>query len=92
MIWTLFLDALKFFLVGLVLLYAVQVLLTLRSKGPHYQLKFDRHAPARSADQVLVWFGVRVTAGILNALKASLNILEDTSADLGEWVLHRRSS
>lgn len=91
MIWTLFLDVIKFLLVGLVVLYAALVLITLRTKGSHYPLKFDPREPGRSAEQVLVWLGVRVVAFILGTLKASLNILEDTSADLGERVLHRRN-
>lgn len=92
MIWALFLDVLKLSLVGLIVLYAVQVLITIRTEGTHDRLRFDSNDPVRSVEQVVVWLGVRTAAAILAALKASLNILEDTSADLGEWVLnHRRS-
>ncbi|HUX11099.1 MAG TPA: hypothetical protein VMW51_10680 [Terriglobia bacterium] len=92
MIWTLFLDALKLILLGLVVLYAALVLITLRTEGAHYQLSIDQHNPVRSAERLLVWIGVRMIAGLLAALNAGLNILEDASADVGDWVLHRHSS
>ena len=92
MIWTLFLGAVKLILLGMAVLYALRVLTTLRTEGTHYELRLDPQNPARSAGQLLVWLGVRAVATVLAALKGSLDILEDASADVGEWVLHRRSS
>ncbi len=92
MAWTLFLGAVKLTVLGMAALYAVHVLITLRTEGTHYQLRLDSRDPARSVERVLVWLGVRTLAAILAGLKASLDILEDTSADVGEWVLHRRTS
>lgn len=88
----LFLGALKLILAETIVLYAVLVLVILRSEGPHYELRLDPHDPTRSGLRFLVWLGVRGTGTVLTALKASLDILEDASADVGEWVLRRRIS
>jgi len=92
MIWALFLGVLKLILAGTVALYALLVLKTLRTEGTRDQVRFDPHDPARSGERLLVWLGVWTAAATLAALSACLNILEDASADVGEWVLHRHSS
>lgn len=92
MIWTLLLGTMKFILLGMAVLYSFHVVLTLKNEGHDYHFKFDPHDPARSAEHFLVWLGVRTLAAILAVLNAGLNILEDTSADVGEWVIHRRNS
>jgi hypothetical protein len=33
---------------------------------------------------------VRAANAAIHGLKATLDMLEDTSADVGEWLLHRR--
>lgn len=43
--------------------------------------------PARS---FLLWGGVRIVSQTLRLLEASLNLLEEASADLTEWILHDR--
>lgn len=91
MAWALFLDAARLILLGTAVLYTVHVLITLRTEGSHYKLRFDGHDPARSAERALIWLGVRALVSILAGLKASLDVLEDASADVGEWVLHRRN-
>ncbi len=91
MIWALFLGAVKILLLGMLVLYALHVILTLRSAGSTYELKFDPRDPARSTERLLVWLGVRTLAATMAGLKAALEILEDTSADVGEWVVHRRN-
>lgn len=92
MIWAMLLDGLKLMVAALVVFYAVLVLITARTQGTQYQLRFDPNNPVRSAERLMIWLGVRTAVAISAALKASLDILEDTSADVGEWVLHRRSS
>ncbi len=92
MIWTLLSGTLKFILLGMAVLYSVHVALTLKNDGPDYHFKFDPHDPARSAERFLVWLGVRTFTASLAVLNAGLNILEDASADVGEWVIHRRNS
>lgn len=90
MMRVLFLDMLKFFLTGMAVLYAALVVMTLRNEGTQYELKLDPNDPARSAERLAVWLGVRVVAAFMAVGKVCLNILEDTSADVGEWVLNRR--
>ncbi|HLI30766.1 MAG TPA: hypothetical protein VKV79_06680 [Terriglobia bacterium] len=92
MIRILFLDILKFFLTGIAVLYVSLVVMTLRNEGSRYELKLDPDDPARSVERLLVWLGVRSIAALAAFGKACLNILEDTSADVGEWVLNRRKS
>jgi hypothetical protein len=38
----------------------------------------------------LVWVGVKVISAASRGLKATLDTLEDASADVGEWLLHHR--
>jgi hypothetical protein len=92
MIWSLFLGGVKIILLGMLALYITHVVLTLRTEGTDYQPRFDPHDPARSAERLLVWLGVQILSVTMAGLKAALDILEDTSADLGEWVMHRRNS
>jgi hypothetical protein len=92
MVWALFLGVLKLILTGMVVFYALLVMKTLRTGGTLDQLRFNSHNPARSSERFLVWLGVRMAAATLAVLKACLNILEDASADVGEWVLHRHIS
>lgn len=89
MFWTLFLGAVKLILLWVVIIYAVQILIALRTEGAHDHLNLDRHDLAHSIERLLVWLGAWVLTSILAVLRASLNVLEDTSADIGEWVLHR---
>jgi hypothetical protein len=90
MIWTSFAGVVKLFLAGAVVLYAGLVFIALRTEGAHYQVRFDWGDPARSAERLLVAVGVKVVRLILRGLKTALDMLEDTSADVGEWILHHR--
>ena len=91
MIWTFLAGAAKLLLAEVVILYAIIVLAILQSEGLHYELRFDSSDPARSSGRLLIWLGVRIGDPILRVLKAGLDALEDASADIGEWVLHRRN-
>ena len=88
MAWTLFIGLLKLILAGAILLYAVLVLIALRTaKTP---LKLDWTDPPIFVERLLVWLGVKGVRTVLHALKAMLDVLEDASADVGEWLLHHR--
>jgi hypothetical protein len=87
---TLFLGGARIILLGVMVLYVSYVVLTLRTKGAHYQFRFDPRDPARSTARFLVWVGVQVLSGTMAGLKGALDTLEDASADVGEWVLHHR--
>lgn len=91
MFWTLLLAAFKLFLEVAVILYAGLVLIALKSNQPP-QLSFDWNDPARSGERILIWTGVMAFGFVWRELKAVLDILEDTSADVGEWLLHRRGT
>jgi len=90
MVWTLFSGAVKLFLAGVGILYAGLVLIALRTEGAHNRVPFDWGDPARSGERLLIWVGVRGVSATLQWLKAALDILEDASADVGEWLLHHR--
>ena len=87
---TLFLDGVRIILLGMLVLYIALVVLTLRTKGAHYHFRFDPRDPARSTGQFLVWVGVHTLSGTMAGLKGAFDALEDASADVGEWVIHRR--
>jgi hypothetical protein len=80
----------KLFLAGTVVLYAGLVLIALRTEGANAQVHFDWGDPARSAERLLVWLGVKGVSGVSQGLMAALDTLEDASADVGEWLLHHR--
>lgn len=89
MAWALLLGAAKLILLETTVLYTVLILSILRTERSHYQLRIDLHDPGRCALGLVVWVGMWTIPIILAPLKACLDLLEDTSADVGEWVLHR---
>jgi hypothetical protein len=90
MFWTIFLGVVKLFVIGVILLYAGMVAVTLRARGTHCRVQHNWHDPTHTAESVLVWVGVRIASQTLRLLKASLDMLEEASADVGEWILHHR--
>ncbi len=92
MFWTLLAGAVKLFLASAVILYAGLILVTLRTKGTHYHVGFNWRDPVRSSGRLLVWAGAKVVGGVGYCLKAALETLEETSADVGEWLLHHRGT
>ncbi len=87
----LFVGTLKLVLVAFGVLYCGLVLMTYRTDGPRYPLKIEVGDPARSAERFLVWLGVRTVATVLSAAKATLDVLSEASAEVGEWYIRRRS-
>ncbi|TAM78751.1 MAG: hypothetical protein EPN47_20420 [Acidobacteria bacterium] len=90
MFWMVFVGVMKLFLIGVVVLYAGMVAVALRTGRAHDLTRFNWHDPARTSERLFLWVGVWTTRQILHLLDASLNILEEASADVGEWVLHHR--
>jgi hypothetical protein len=88
MVWALFLGAAKIILAEAAVLYTVLILSILRTEKTHYHLSIDPHHSARSALMLAIWLGLWTVPIILGPAKTCLDILEDTSADVGEWVLH----
>ncbi|HUU15414.1 MAG TPA: hypothetical protein VM182_17115 [Terriglobia bacterium] len=87
---TLFWDLARLLLLGAGVLYVGLVLTAYRLEGPRIRLRIESRDPGRSAVNFLVWLGVKVLAAISQAAKAALDVLSDTSADVGEWYLRRR--
>lgn len=91
MFWTIFLGVVELFIAGTVILYVVMVAIALRTHGLHSRVVHpDWHDPAHTADSLLVWVGVKIASQTLRLLKAALDLLEEASADVGEWILHHR--
>ena len=87
---TLFITTLKLLLVGVLILYGVLVLIALKNKET-YELEFDWNDPAHSAERLSVGIGVMAVSLVIRGLKVPLDILEEASADVGEWILHHRN-
>ncbi|HEX5412845.1 MAG TPA: hypothetical protein VFZ27_13430 [Terriglobia bacterium] len=90
MLWTVFLGAVKLLIVGAVILYAGMAIIILQSEGTQYRVRRNWRDPARTVETFLVWAGVRIASLTLRLLRAILDLLEEASADVGEWILHHR--
>jgi len=90
MAWTLLTGIVKLVLAGVAVLYFGLVLIAWRTEGAHGRVRFDWEDPARSGKQLLVWIGAKAISAVLKAVKAILDILEDASADVGDWLIHHR--
>ncbi len=73
------------------ILYAGLVLMSYRTEGPHYRVRFDSKDPARSAQRLLVWLGVKALAFVMRVGIPILGMLSEASAVVGEWFLRRAS-
>ena len=72
-------------------LYARLVLMSYRTNGPHYRLRIDRKDPARSAERLLVWLGVKALALVVRIAVPIFGMLSEASAEVGEWFLRHRT-
>jgi hypothetical protein len=88
---TLFQGFFRLLLVAGGLLYAGLVLMSYRTDGGHFRLKFDLRDPARSAERLLVWLGVRAIDTVIRLAKPVYYMLAEASAEVGEWFIRRRS-
>ena len=71
------------------ILYAGLVLMSYRTDGPHYSVRFNSKDPARSAQRLLVWLGVKALAFAVAIGVPILGMLSEASAVVGEWFLRR---
>jgi len=83
-------GALELLLLAGAILYAGLVLMTYRTDGPFSRLRLELGNPARSAQRLLVWLGVKTVAFALRTFQLAFNMLSETSAEVGEWFLRRR--
>ena len=75
---------------GAGILYLGLVLTTYRLDGPRLRPRRRPHNLGRTALDLVVWLGVKVLASTVHAARAALDMLSDTSADVGEWYLRRQ--
>jgi hypothetical protein len=79
----------KLLLVAGGMLYAGLVIMSYRVDGPHARLELEPADPARSAEHLLVWLGVKGVAVTIRLSTALLGILAEASAEVGEWLMRR---
>ena|SRR5579864_5517875 len=83
-------QMIRFLLIALFgLVYAGLVLMTYTIFGPNYRLALDAEAPIRSVERLLIWIGVKVLHAAVRIIRASLDLLSETSAEVGDWFLRR---
>jgi hypothetical protein len=84
-------GVLELLLVAGAILYAGLLLMSYRADGPHSRLRLELDAPARSAQRLLVWLGVKTVAFAVRTVQLVFNMLSETSAEVGEWFIRRRN-
>jgi len=75
--------------VAAAVLYVGLVLVRYRTDGPRYRLNFNPQDPARSAQHLAVWLGVKILEGCVRVARPILNMLLEASAEVGEWLMRR---
>lgn len=80
----------KLLLAAFGFLYAGLVLMAYRTEGHRYRLRLEKQDLAGSAAQLLVWLGVKAMAIVVRVGRTALEMLSDTSAEVGEWYIRRR--
>ena len=83
---------LKLLLVAGVALYGGLVFMSYRTDGPHWPLRMEPSDPARSAERLSVWLGVKAVAAAIGIGRGLFNMLSEASAEVGEWFIRRRNS
>jgi hypothetical protein len=81
--------AAKLLLIAAGALYASLVAATYSKEGPDFQLRLELGDPARSAERLLIWAGVRITTMMAGAVRWILELLYEASADVGTWVVSK---
>jgi hypothetical protein len=81
---------LKLLVVAGAAVYAGLVLMSYRTDGPHSALRLDLFDPARSAERLVVWLGVKAVAAVLRIGGGLFGALSEASAEVGEWFIRRR--
>ena len=84
--------AVKLLLIAAGVFYTSLVVVTYAKEGPAFPLRWELGDPARSAERLLIWVGVRVAAMMARASKWVLDILYEASADVGAWAVSKSNS
>jgi hypothetical protein len=73
-----------------VALYTGLVLIQCLTGGPHLRPRFELRDPARSAERLAVWLGVKSLALAARVVAPIFGMLSEASAEVGEWFLGLR--
>ncbi len=84
--------AIKLVLLGVGILYLFRVLWTYHTEGAKKPLRMIWSDPARSADGLAIWLGLKLMDYIWSGLKWGVDVLEEASADIGEWFVGHRGA
>ena len=68
-------------------LYVGMVLMSYRTDGPRHRLNLESRDPARSAERLVIWLGVKVLHAGIRFAGAILKMLMEASAEVGEWFM-----
>lgn len=66
------------------------VLTSYLSDSPQLRPRIDWRDPARSAERLALWLGVKALALAVRVATPILGMLSEASADVGEWFLSHR--
>ena len=80
-------GTLELVLLGLAAFYAGFVLLSYITYGPRTRPQFELRNPARSAENLAVWAGIKLVALLVPVGKPLLAMLSEASAEVGDWFL-----
>src|SRR5436305_15286880 len=86
-----FCDWLKLLLHVAVGIYGSFVYKSYSALRSTYPVRLNLGTPGRSVLRVLVWFGFEVVTAAVRAARAFLDVLSETSAEVGEWFMARRN-
>ena len=86
-----FVGFLKLLIVAGVAVYAGLMLISFRTDGPRSVLRLEPSDPARWAERLLVWLGVKAVAAAIRIVRGLFDMLSEASAEVGEWFLRRRN-
>jgi hypothetical protein len=87
-----FWSGMNLLILGALLFYAGLVTVVYLTGGRHHDPPFNWRDPARAAQDLLIWVGVKVVGVVVRVAKPAYEMFADTSAELGEIVLGQRSA
>lgn len=70
-------------------LYGGMVVMKYRTDGHHYRLNLELRDPARSAEHLAIWLGVKVLDACLRSASVIFTVLLEASVEVAEWFIHR---
>ena len=84
---SIFVGILDLTLLGVAAFYAGFVSLSYVTYGPRSRPQFDLSHPAGSAENLIVWAGIKLVALLVPVAKPIIAMLAEASAEVGDWFL-----